>query len=260
MKKHFILLLLLLISLSGSAQHIRTGFKFGTQMSRPYYEDDNFYQEYTPKHRLGFNVGGVVNWKASDYFALHVELLYNRINKYLIGTDGYSVNKDQFNYLTAPVLLRASAPVGQAEVYLNAGPSISYWLGGRGFVRHTELVELEVYELDHRIAFNDEPNDDYASGTAYITEANRIQLGLDIGAGVMIPMNGQYLMVDVRYHWGHTNMAEPEAKYLPGLLYYNDDLSFAHHSFSASVAYLFEFDLIKLTRKGKSKTTKGKGQ
>ena len=260
MNKHAILLFLLFTSLSGSAQHIRTGFKLGTQLSRPYYEDHNFYREYTPKHRLGFNLGGVLNWKASDYFALHVELLYNRVNKHLVGTDGYSVNQDQFNYLTAPVLLRGSVPIGQTEVYINAGPAINYWLGGRGFVRHTELIELEIYELNHRIGFSDEAGGDYISGTAYVTEANRFQLGLDMGTGVIIPVNGQYLMVDFRYSWGHTNMARSDADYLPELVYYNDDLSFAHHSFSASVAYLFEFDLIKLTRKGKSKTIKGKGQ
>ena len=260
MNKHLILLFLVFLSLSSSAQHIRTGFKFGTQLSRPYYEDENFYREYKPKQSLGFNAGGVLNWKASDFFSLHVELLYNRVNKHLVGTDGYAVNKDQFDYLTAPVLLRGSVPLGHAEVYINAGPSINYWLGGKGFVRHTELIELEIYELDHRVQFSDQASDDYTSGTVNVTEANRFQLGLDVGTGAMIPMNGRYLMVDFRYSWGHTNMAGPEAQYLSNLLYYNDDLSFAHHSFSASVAYLFEFDLIKLTRKGKSKTTKGKGR
>ena len=260
MVRYIIVSFLLFTSLNSNGQHIRTGFKFGAQLSRPYYDNDNFYKEYTPERRLGFNAGGIVDWKASNYFALHVELLYNRVNKHLEGTDGYSVNHDQFNYLTVPVLLRGSVPVGQAELYINAGPSINYWLGGRGFVRHTELIELEVYELDHRVTFSDQFTDDYTSDVVHITNANRIQLGLDVGTGVMLPLNGRYLMVDLRYSWGHTNMAQSDAKYLEGLLYYNDDLSFAHHSLSASVAYLFEFDLIKLTRKGKSKTIKGKGR
>ena len=245
------------LSLSGSAQYVRSGFKFGAQLSRPHYDDATFYDEYTAKYGLGFNVGGVVNWKASDNFALHTELLYSRINKHLVGTDGYSLNRDQFNYLTLPVLLRGSMPVGHAKVYLNAGPSVSYWLGGKGFVRHVELDEFG-FETSHRIAFGEkERNETYTDEVVRITNANRIQLGLDMGTGVMIPLQDQYLMVDLRYSWGHTNMAQEDAQYL-GFFGYNDDLSFANHSFSVSCAYLFEFDLVKLTRKGKITKSKQK--
>lgn len=241
------------------AQHLRVGPKLGAQLSRPHYDDVNFYNGYKPRYGLGFHAGGVVNVKASEYFALHTELLYNRVRKHVVGKDGYAVNKDHFNYLTAPLLLRGSLPLGQAEVYLNAGPSVNYWLGGRGFVRHDELDEIQVYDLDHRIAFGEQTGDELTAGVVHVTKPNRIQLGLDMGAGVLIPMNNRYLMVDLRYSWGHTNMAQPDTDYL-NLIYYNDNLSFANHSFSLSCAYLYELDLIKLTRKGKSKTIKGKGQ
>ncbi len=54
-------------------------------------------------------------------------------------------------------------------------------------------------------------------------------------------------------------MAKPDSDYTT-LTFYDDDLSFATHSWAVSLAYLIEFDLVKLTRKGKSKTIKNKGQ
>ena len=260
MIRSLVLLLLISAPLVSRAQNILVGPKVGIQASRPSFDDQNYYDEYEAEYGLGFNMGGVMNWKASDYFSLHTELVYSRVKKRTAGTDGYAVISNHFNYLTAPILLRGSFPIGQAEVYLNAGPSVNYWLGGRGYLLHTELIEPELYELNHRMAFG-EPSTEATDGDEiiYITEANRWQLGLDIGTGVLIPMGNRYLMVDARYSWGHTNMAKEDARYL-NVFGHNDDLSFANHTASVSVAYLLEFDLIKLTRKGKSKTIKGKGK
>ena len=214
---------------------------------------------YSPKYAPGFNAGGVLNLKASDNFALHTELLYSSVSKNILGTNGYEINRERYNYLSTPILLRGSMPLGALEVYLNAGPSVSYWLGGKGFLRHTELIELEIYEADYRIAFGEQTFDELIEGTVHVTRPNRIQLGLEGGAGVIIPTGGTYIMVDLRYHWGHTNMAKPDTEYVD-LVFYNDNLSFANHSFSLSFAYLYELDLVKLTRKGKSKVIKGKGR
>ena len=256
--KLFVFYLLMLISVATEAQHLRVGPTFGAQLSRPYYDNPEYYNGYVPKQRLGFKVGGIANVKASQYFSLHTELLYNRVNKYMVGTDEYTLNREQFNYFTAPIMLRGSVPFGQLEVYVNAGPSVSYWLGGHTYLRHGELVELEIYEFDHDIAFNGESEDEFNEGTFYVTEPNRIQLSLDMGVGTLIPINDRYLMVDFRYSWGHTNMAKPDTEYID-LTFYDDNLSFANHSFAVSIAYLYELDLIKLTRKGKSKVTKKKG-
>ena len=260
MTKHSVLFLFLILSVSAEAQHLRIGPTFGTQLSRPYYDDATFYDAYSPRYSLGFSAGGVLNLKASDHFALHTEVLYKRVNKHLRGTDGYASNRERFNYLSVPVLLRGTLPLGHLEVYLNAGPSINYWLGGQGFLRHTELLEkLEVAEVDYRIAFGEQTFDPLTDGTVHVTQPNRIQLGLDVGTGMVIPVRDTYLMVDLRYQWGHTNMARRDTQYMD-LLFYDDNLSFANHAFSLSCAYLFELDLIKLTRKGKSKVIKGKGK
>ena len=261
MMKHCVLFLFLLVSFAAEAQHLRVGPIFGAQLSRPYYDNPDFYDEYSPQQSLGFNAGGVLNLKASDYVALHTELVYSRVNKHLVGTDGYAINRERFNYLSAPVLLRGTVPIGRLEVYVNAGPSINYWLGGRTFLRHLELIELEIFEFDNRIGFGDDQQgtDEFSGGTFYVTKPNRIQLGLDAGTGVVIPLGDTYLMVDLRYRWGHTNMARRDTEYID-LFLYNDDLSFANQSLMVSCAYLFELDLIKLTRKGKSKVIKGKGK
>lgn len=259
MIRYLVFFLCIVVTERAEAQQLRIGPKFGAQLSRPSYDDADFYDAFTPGYGLGFNAGGVVNVKASDNFALHTELLYSRINKHIRGTDGIAINREQYNYLSAPILLRGSAPLGNLEVYLNAGPTLSYWLGGKGFLRHTTLLEeREVFEIDYRIRFGEKRLEETASNTIRVTHPNRIQLGLGMGTGVIIPMGARYLMVDLRYDWGHTNMAKRDTRYLD--LFYNDDLSFANHSFSLSLAYLYELDLVKLTRKGKSKIIKGKGK
>ena len=248
-----------LFALPTFAQEIRVGPTIGAQLSRPYYDNRDYSKVYVPGYGLSFQAGGVLQIKASDYFALHTELLYRQVSKRTKGTDDYTISRDTYNYLSAPILLRGSVPVGQWEVYLNGGPSISYWLGGHSFLRHGELIELEVYELDHRIAFRETPTEDLFNEPLYVNNANRIQLGLELGSGFMVPLNGRYLMVDLRYRWGHTNMGNEDSQYTT-LIFYDDDLSFATHSWAVSLAYLIEFDLVKLTRKGKTKQTIGKGQ
>ena len=248
-----------LLALAAQAQEIRVGPTLGGQLSRPYYDNRDYTKEYIPKYGLSFQAGGVLSIKASDYFALHTELLYRQISKRTLGVEGYTISRDTYNYLSAPILLRGSVPVGQWEVYLNGGPSISYWLGGHSYLRHSELIELEVYELDHRIAFRETPTEDLYTEPLYVNNANRIQLGLEVGSGFLVPLNGRYLMVDLRYRWGHTNMGNEDSQYTT-LIFYDDDLTFATHSWAVSLAYLIEFDLVKLTRKGKSKTIKGKGR
>ncbi len=241
------------------AQEIRVGPTIGAQLSRPYYDNSDYYKGYVPEYGLSFQAGGVLQIKASEYFALHTELLYRQVSKRTRGTDDYTISRDTYNYLSAPILLRGSVPVGQWEVYINGGPSVSYWLGGHSYLRHNELIELEVYELDHRIAFRDRPTEDLFTEPLYVNNANRIQLGLEVGSGFMVPLSGRYLMVDLRYRWGHTNMGNEDSRYTT-LIFYDDDLSFATHSWAVLIAYLIEFDLVKLTRKGKSKTIKGKGR
>ena len=259
MLKYLIVYLSCLSALTAHAQVIRVGPTIGAQLSRPFYDSRDYSKVYEPVYGLSFQAGGVLQIKASDYFALHTELLYRQVSKRTNGTDNYTVSRDTYNYLSAPILLRGSFPVGQWEVYLNGGPSISYWLGGHSYLRHSELIELEVYELDHRIAFREAPTENLFTEPLYVNNANRIQLGLELGSGFMVPLNGRYLMVDLRYRWGHTNMGHEDSRYTT-LIFYDDDLSFATHSWAVSLAYLIEFDLVKLTRKGKSKTIKGKGR
>ena len=259
MIKYVLAGLLLQLVLTAQAQEIRVGPTIGAQLSRPFYDNPDYSKEYLPEYGLSFQAGGVLQIKASNFFALHTELLYRQVSKRTRGVDNYTISRDTYNYLSAPILLRGSVPVGQWEVYLNGGPSVSYWLGGHSYLRHGELVELEVYELDHRIAFRDVPTEDLLTEPLYVNNANRIQLGLEVGSGFLVPLNGRYLMVDLRYRWGHTNMGNEDSSYTT-LIFYDDDLSFATHSWAVSLAYLIEFDLVKLTRKGKTKTIKGKGR
>jgi hypothetical protein len=58
-------------------------------------------------------------------------------------------------------------------------------------------------------------------------------------------------MLDLRYHWGHTNLARSGQGYIP-IPFFNDDLRHSHQSLEFSVAFLFEFDIYTMSTKGKS--------
>ena len=43
----------------------------------------------------------------------------------------------------------------QFKWYINAGPNISYWLGGKGKINAAELVENGEHPLNYKIEFGD---------------------------------------------------------------------------------------------------------
>lgn len=252
MKHIFVFFLFISLGYPSISQHVLIGPKAGIQATRAFFDDEEYYNEYRSLPALNYHAGVVGNIKVTDLFSLHTELLLNQTGKKLKGKDDYSLARERYRNLTAPVLLRASFPIGYNQVYINAGPNLSYWLGGRGSIRIPELLEGDIEELDYSIRFGDRID---VAGAFYVSDPNRLQLGIDIGAGALLPMGRDFLMVDLRYTWGHTNMAKTESSYM-NFLFFNDDLAYANHGLSLSVAYLFEFDFFTMMTKGKSKSKK----
>lgn len=253
MKK--IVLFILLFQLHTTyAQVLRIGPKAGIQTSRAMYDNKDFYDLMQSKYGLGYHAGLVMNVKVSDLISLQSELLYNQVTKRLKGNDTSQFNQERYKFLSLPLLLRVSHKLGYNQVYFNAGPNISYWMGGTGLLKTGELAEYNLDELAYTISF-DEAKDDM--NVMVVSHPNRILLGLDLGVGCMLPMGKTHLMLDLRYTLGHTNMAKPETSYIniPGFV---DDLNYSNHVMSFSCAYLIDFDLFTLSTKGKTISTKKK--
>jgi len=196
---------------------------------------------------MAFHAGMVMNVKVSDIFSLQTELLYQENRKHIESELLGDWLKERYRYLSLPALIRVTFPMGHNEIYVNAGPNISYWLGGKGEIMHSEVYDFDLETLKYEIIFGGR-TDDYR----YVVDSpNRFQLGLDIGMGAVFPLGAKYLMVDLRFTAGHTNMVKKEVKYLP-LSFYEDNLLHSQQVLSLSLAYILNFDFHELNTKGKS--------
>ncbi|WPP49905.1 outer membrane beta-barrel protein [Catalinimonas niigatensis] len=252
--KKIVLFILLFQLQSAYGQVLRMGPKAGVQTSRAVYDDKDFYELMQSKYGLGYHTGLVMNVKVSELISLQSELLYNQVIKRLKGNGTSQFNQEKYKFVTLPILLRVSHTLGLNQVYFNAGPNISYWLGGTGRLRTGELAEYNLDELAYTISF-DETKDDM--DVMVVSHPNRILLGLDLGLGCMLPMGKNHLMLDLRYTLGHTNMAKPETSYIniPGFV---DNLNYSNDVLSFSCAYLIDFDFFTLSTKGKTISNKKK--
>lgn len=226
-------------------------------MSRSVFADKEYRQEYTSGLQPGVNVGVVLNYKVNNLYSLHTELLYSQKgkvsrNKVYIGDDVR--NRAVYHFIDLPVLLRLSKKKNyrryRVEYYANIGPSLNYWLGGNGTVRSDELEEFTDNDTYHyRIRFKDEPKE----GSVHIPAANRFQMSLDFGGGVLFDLgNGQLIMVDLRNSVGIGKTFMGNSKEVTyGLSNYKDNFEAVNHVYALSVAYLLEIDMQALFLKGR---------
>ncbi|MDQ3536500.1 MAG: hypothetical protein M3421_12835, partial [Bacteroidota bacterium] len=111
------------------------------------------------------------------------------------------------------------------------------WLGGNGRLLTSSLKDEGVKDYAYTLQFK-EGNQEY--GKVYIQEANRLQVGLDFGAGISFPVqHGRKMLIEARYSEGHSYLGKANsANY--NMQDYSDNLELSHKVLNLSVAYVFE--------------------
>ncbi|CAC9974128.1 porin family protein [Flavobacterium panici] len=190
-----------------NAQDVKFGLKGGLNVSN--FSGDTEGIDF--KSRFGFNVGGFVEIKFSEKFALQPEVLYStqgaKVDNFNLDVDGIgTVNADvAFNltYINVPVMFKYFA----AEKFsLEAGPQIGF------------LVSAETKTKV----------DGYGSSKVDIKDNfESIDFGLNLGAGYDFTEN---FSAGVRYNLGLANIAKTEE---------GDDSKVHNGVFSLSVGYKF---------------------
>lgn len=215
------------------------------------YEGLDFRQNYS----LNYFGGWSYTYEAHENLGFHSELYYSRKGKAQRYDSDFTrvvEHRNYFHYIEAPLLLRLSLPLGRrkAKWFVNAGPQISYWIGGRGQMRAYEAFGIDqIEEINYRIRFKPETgsNDDLT-----IEAANRLQFALAVGGGISIPLDrkGNQISVNLRYVRGTTHMAGNES-FEVGATGIEEYLGYKYDAFQISTAYLIPVDLLNL-RRGKS--------
>ncbi len=261
MRKNIFLVLGLLVAFLVEAQML-VGPKVGFLVNSVFPEEKDSLIRY--ELRPGFQLGAALNYEVTKTFSLQAELMYSFKGKKEIA-NFYSevndrvflaaINTATYHFIDVPVLLRLTFGKSPLRYYVNVGPNFGYWLAGHGKLEADELYDVGVPgSMNYWLKFSDDPYSG-KENQLVVTEANRLQVGLDVGFGFIFQMlPGQVGMVDFRYSFGHTYYSDSEtAGNSLELNTYNESFKFSHGVFAASFAYFFEYDLFGKRPKKRNK-------
>ncbi|MDH4058990.1 MAG: PorT family protein, partial [Cyclobacteriaceae bacterium] len=248
MFKHITIGLFLVINVEAFAQ-ILVGPVVGGQIDWIKFGDSENKDLYSVEPVYGFHVGGSIAFRVQKRFFLQASVLYSQKGKVIDGKLDQSLRNDAtFKYIDVPLLYTAEfkAKIGRDKVYkiyLGAGPNISYWLGGKGVLNHSDLNENLInppdYNLPYTITFNKDPLT-IRQGEMNVEDPNRIQLGLQASTGLIFePWGEQKIMLTARYIFGHSYLSKTSNGDfgLPNELYYEDALKVRTQELAMSLYY-----------------------
>jgi hypothetical protein len=249
---YLLLCLFILTASPGKAQKMLIGPKAGANLSWVNFVDEEYSEAYQSLPILGYDFGLAMNFPVTKQFSLHTEVnLVNRGKNLKRRTDSTYYHKAHYRHIEIPAMIRYSFGNEHFRWYINAGPNLSYWMGGKGKIQMEEMDELAYQKQSYQVIFGEY---DYRESdfTMFLTEVNRFQINLNFGAGMMMELlNGHFVMFDLRYRWGQTHMGEATSGNFWGLHDYRDNLKSNSNGATFSVAYLAVLDFAKML-KGKS--------
>ncbi len=226
------------------------------------------------KPYLGFHVGGSISFRVRKKFFLQTSILYSRKGKVIEGKkDTDLLNDAKYNYLEMPILYTAEfkGKLGKKsnkefKWYIGAGPTVSYWLGGKGVLINSDLDESDIKSLPYKLTFDKKREEDVKEGEMNIKDANRIQLALNISAGLILePVGFNKIMVALRYELGHSFLSRSGRGFFGGLEKYNivkgyeDELQVRMQTLNMSLFYFIDLKTDQ-RKKGKSTIKINKGR
>ena len=251
---------------------IYIGPKIGGQLSYTIFDDSDFNEVIDQSPLIGFNAGLVFAFEIKKRFYLQTEFLYSRKGKkYESEFDGLFEYVSFNHHIDVPILFKTDfkTSFGKGKVlrwYGNIGPNISYWMGGGGRLFNSEIEEFGFESpIDLKLKF-DIPDDFDAApneNVMVLNDANRFQLGLNIGGGTIYETpGGRWIMIDFRFEIGHTFIGSESGnrvfvENVGELIEFDDNLKSRNAGLRVSFAYLFNSKLDERL-KGKSSSKGGK--
>jgi hypothetical protein len=234
----------------------------------PVYKDKEVKDRLDVQPGVGYNFGASLSFRVQKRFFLQSSILYSRKVKVLEEKkvdsfyDADFSNTLKLNYVEMPILYTAEfkGKLGnksnrEFKWYLGVGPTISYWLGGKGELTDGDLIEANVSALSYRVTFN-KNQEDVKAGEMNVTDPNRIQLALNVSAGLILePVGFNKIMVALRYEFGHSYLSPTDDGYFGGFdgdLYYEDELQLRMHTLNLSLQYFID---LKTDQRKKGKST-----
>lgn len=205
MKKVFLTLVLVGTAALAQAQ-VQIGPKVGVNIATMDLGDREDKVADGVGYATGLNIGVASNIKFTEMFSFAPEISFSQKGyKYALGSSTISGTEEETfktNYIDMPLLLRGTFG-SSVKGYVNAGPSLSYWLSGRykGNGNYTENEITVPFNYDLEVKFVEEYDKIKTEDFVEVSKehANRFEVGASFGGGFMLPLAGNNILVDARY-------------------------------------------------------------
>jgi len=247
--------IILFFSTAVSAQ-LLIGPEAGANLSWTTFNDKDLKNEYSIKPVIGYNAGVHVGFRVQKRFFLHLSLIYSTKGRIIKEPSQDLRNKTRYNYIEMPIIytIDFKGKIGGNKEFkynLGVGPTVSYWLGGKGIIENRDTDEFSTGKVPYKIALGKDPYEATENEMA-VTDFNRVQLGLNItGSIIFEPAPSRQIMLTLRYEVGHSFLARNDGAFKSTI--YQDPLQSRNKGFRLSVAYLFD---TKLDQRKRGKSTK----
>lgn len=250
-----------LVAIPAMSQVVNAGLKGGVNLSWTRSDDADFRKAYSTHPVPGFNGGIVFSFQVKKRYSLQTEFQYATKGRIVKG-DLALRDEVTYRYVEMPVIYQmhfkgrlGSKSTREFKWYAGIGPCFSYWLGGKGTITHFEITDHDVPEIPYTLRFGARPPAQTGESIyVYIRDANRIQLGVNVGGGVWVePADNRKILVDFRFELGHTWLGGAESADYVFPQTYSKNLQARNVGFRLSLMYLLQTNLDKKVRnKGKS--------
>jgi hypothetical protein len=264
MIRRLILILFAIPNLAISQLYI--GPSFAGRVSTVSFFETRNKADFNARPGLGFDAGLMVSRRMKEKYILNAQLLYSHKTKLVVGeSDPLYKNKLVGRYLELPIAytLEFKRNMGETHAglsktykwFVGAGPTVSYWMGGKGKLQSSELKEVFIDHLDYKVTFNKNNNEltsENAGNTLNVTDPKRFQFSLNFTGGVALePVGFQKIVIAAHLEIGQTFFSEENLGFFPGSEVDFDPQRSRFHSLRFSVGYLFDTQIEKRKR-GKS--------
>lgn len=234
----------------------------GPQLSWTEFNDKDLRATFNTSPVVRYHAGVSVSLRAYKRFFLTTSLLYSKKGKVIESdVDTKLKNKVTYTHIDLPILYTAQFKgtlKGNKgfKYYIGGGPNVSYWLSGKGTIASTDIVEGGVSNIPYEVVFR-KPFADVTENEMNIEDPNRIQIGINVVAGIVLqPLGFNEVNIMLRYERGHSFLGNSNGVF-PVATDYTDVLASRNSGIRLSIAYMIDLKTDQ-RKKGKSTINKRK--
>ncbi len=249
-QKKFLLTAFLLFFLCvAGAQKFSIGAKAGVLASWASFADSENTSQFSSSSKIGFSVGGLINFPLKNNYSFQAEAGFSQQGRKIAFNDGTWENKCTYYFGDFSMALRRSFKlyIGKdipANWFINVGPSINYWIQGKG-----EIDTGSDPGQKYSILFD--KTSDLSYDKMFLSDINRWLFGLSGGIGFnATTLRNQKIVTELRFSFAKTYLGRENSATI-NILGFKDNLKANLITTSLSVAYVFDKDILK-SKMGKS--------